>query len=51
MFENDQFEFGDVVGMDPVFGSVTHKVLLTSTGGGIAFDGITPGSYEVILFG
>ena len=51
MFQDDKFEFGDVVGMDPIFRGVTHEILLASTGGGVAFDGVPAGSYEVVLFG
>ncbi len=49
MFQYDEFQFGDVVGMDPVLCGVTDKILLRPTGGRVAFDGIAASTYEIVL--
>jgi hypothetical protein len=51
VFQDNELEFGDVVGMDPVFCSVADEILLRSTGGGVAFDGIAASTYEIVLTG
>lgn len=51
MFQYDEFEFGDVVGMDPVLCSVADEILLRSACGGVAFDGIATSTYEIVLAG
>ena len=37
--------------MDPVFRGISDKVLLTSTGRGIAFDRASTGAHKIVLFG
>jgi hypothetical protein len=51
MFEDYEFDFGDVVGVNPVFGGVADKVLLFTACGRVADDGVSAGAHKVILFG
>jgi hypothetical protein len=51
MFQDDKFEFSDVVGMDPVFRGIANKVLLRTACGRITFDRVSTGTNKVVLFG
>jgi hypothetical protein len=51
MFEDYEFDFGDVVGVNPVFGCVADKVLLFTACGRVADDGVSAGTHKVVLFG
>ena len=51
MFQDDKFEFSDVVGMDPVFRGITNKVLLRAAGRGVSLDRVATGADKVVLFG
>lgn len=49
--EDNQFQFGDVVGMDPVLGGLTDEVLLGASRRSIALDRVSFGADEIIKFG
>lgn len=51
MLEDDEFDFGNIVGVDPVFGCIAYKVLLFPTGAGVTFCGVTAGTDKVVLSG
>jgi len=51
MTKNRQFQANEIVGMDPILRCLPNESALVPSGRGIAFDGMTSGSYEVIEFG
>jgi hypothetical protein len=48
MLKDDEFQLGDVVGMNPILCCLANKVGLTTSGGAVAFDGVPAGSNKVI---
>lgn len=46
--EYDEFQFGDVVWMHPVLGSLSNEVLLAATCRSVTFDRVTPGPDQII---
>jgi hypothetical protein len=46
--ENNELKLSNVVRVDPVFRSLAHKVLLTSSGRGISLGGVSFGTDEII---
>jgi hypothetical protein len=46
--KNNQLQFCDVVGMDPVFSCLAYKVLLGTACRGISFDWVSLGSDKVV---
>jgi hypothetical protein len=51
VLEDHEFDFGDVVRVNPVFGRVADKVLLFAAGSRVAHDGVPAGADKVVLFG
>lgn len=51
MAKNRQFQANEIVGVDPILGCLPNESALISPGRGIALDGMTAGSNEVIEFG
>lgn len=51
VLEDNELELGDVVGMNPVLGGLTHKVLLSTTSRGVTLDGVTTRADQVVELG
>ena len=51
MAKNRQFQANKIVGVDPILRCLPNESALISSGRGIALDGMTTGSDEVIEFG
>jgi len=51
MAKNRQFQANEIVGVDPILGSLPNESALIASSRGIALDGMTAGSDEVIEFG
>ena len=49
--KNDQFQFCDVVRVDPVFRGLADKVLLSPSSGGITLDGVSLGPDQIVELG
>ena len=50
MLQDNEFELGDVIWMDPILCGITDEILLRSAGCGIAFNWVAAGSDKVVLF-
>lgn len=48
MLKDDEFQLDNVVGVDPIFGGLANEVLLLSTSGRVALDGVTAGTDDVV---
>jgi hypothetical protein len=51
MFQNDKLKLCDVVRVHPVLCRLANKVLLLSSSGRVAFDGVSTGPYVIIELG
>lgn len=51
MFEDDELELGDVVGVDPVFSGLAYEILLCSTCGTVTLGRITSGADKIVEAG
>jgi len=49
--ENDQFQFCDIIRVDPVFRGLADKVLLRPSGGGISLDWVSLGPDQIVKLG
>lgn len=49
--KNNQFQFCDIIRVDPVFRGLADKVLLRPSGGGITLDGVSLGPNQIIELG
>ncbi len=47
-FENDELQFGDVVGMDPVLGCLADEVLLAATCSTISRNRVSSSTDQVV---
>ena len=48
MLQNDELQLSNIIGVDPVFGSLSHKVLLRATGGAVALRWVAARTDEVV---
>lgn len=47
MLQDGKFEGNNVIGMDPVLGSLSDEGVLTASGTGVTFDRVTTSSNEI----